>query len=228
MGPLLRPDYSDYGQQGSVVRSPRTSGLTEEIVLQFLLKKTFCETREPRSRGTESIPGNQAKLVKRESSRPCPGQRCRQCITCLVSRQFATIGRFSGERMCLVTGIRVKCGSANKYKEFGKTERHREERLGSWAKDKRARQAALSSLRKQIKKVSGKGGGAPDEKSTTPSSVDLSNPGLVVQPDQTTDEGYTRLQEVGGSSAGGSLADLREVQSEKKKDGNCCGVCTIM
>ena len=78
----------------------------------------------------ESFPGNQAKLVKRESSRPCPGQRCRQCITCLVSQQFGTIWSFFGEKMSLVTGIRVKCGSANKYKEFGKTERDREERLG--------------------------------------------------------------------------------------------------
>ena len=33
-------------------------------------------------------------------------------------------------RMSLVTGIRVKCGSANRYKEFGKSERDREERLG--------------------------------------------------------------------------------------------------
>ena len=32
--------------------------------------------------------------------------------------------------MSLVTGIRVKCGNANKYKEFGKSERDREERLG--------------------------------------------------------------------------------------------------
>ena len=84
----------------------------------------------PREEAQESFPGNQAKLVKGESSRPCPGQRCRQYITCLVSRQFGTIGRFFGERMSLVTGIRVKCGSANKYKEFGKTERDREERLG--------------------------------------------------------------------------------------------------
>ena len=103
--------------------------------MQFLLKKHsrgehFVKPESPREEAQESIPGNQAKLVKRESSRPCPGQRCRQCITCLVSQQFGTIGSFFGERMSLVTGIRVKCGSANKYKEFGKTERDREERLG--------------------------------------------------------------------------------------------------
>merc|ERR1712083_901022 len=109
------------------------------------------------------------------------------------------------------------------------SKRDREERLGSWAKDKRSRQAALSSLRKQIKKVSSKGGGTSDEKlrSASSSSVQLPSTGLVIHPEQTTDEGYTRLQEVRGesSSAGGSLADLREVES---KDGNCSSACSIM
>ena len=81
--------------------------------------------------------------------------------------------------------------------------------LYSWAKDKRSRQAALSGLRKQIKKggvftkqsffynnfsaVSSKGGGTSDEKLSS-SSVQLPSTGLVIHPDQTTDEGYTRLQ----------------------------------
>ena len=89
------------------------------------------------------------------------------------------------------------------------------------------------------------GGGASEEKlSNAPSSVQLPTPGLVIQPDQTTDEGYTRLQvypvlhslnfvelyffqEVGGegSSAGGSLADLRELE---RKDESCCSSCAIM
>ena len=40
--------------------------------------------------------------------------------------------RLKAGRMSLVTGIRVKCGNANKYKEFGKSERDREERLGRY------------------------------------------------------------------------------------------------
>ena len=43
--------------------------------------------------------------------------------------------------------------------------------------------------------MSSKGGG--DEKlSNAPSSVQLPTPGLVIHPDHTTDEGYTRLQVV--------------------------------
>ena len=46
----------------------------------------------------------------------------------ILVKLVATLER--GGSMSLVTGIRVKCGNANKYKEFGKSERDREERLG--------------------------------------------------------------------------------------------------
>ena len=87
------------------------------------------------------------KVVKGES------QRSRPKVWSNSSR------RLKAGRMSLVTGIRVKCGNANKYKEFGKSERDREERLGRKAELDKLNSAKLWYRLKCSKAISGWAGG---------------------------------------------------------------------